>query len=338
VSRTGEVPEEKADRQRAIHRALGVLQKECGGSIPIDRFMQAALYHPEFGYYTTQVRTLGRGGDFSTWPLLHASLARSVARWLRGAPSRHIIEVGAGTGQLAAGVLARLGLLRRLRTTLHIVEISPILRAAQQKILAGRRVLWHPDLPSALAAAGGCANIYSNELPDAFPCRVFVRTGSRWKELALQIDGNSAREILREADLPASSALTDSAPDGARVEVHDSYRTWLESWAADWRRGEILTIDYGKPMPALTHRRPSGSLRAYAHHQRLTGADVYAGIGHRDLTADVNFTDLKAWGSGLGWQTLSLGTLTDFLSSRDFALPPAFASAGEEFQVLRQRR
>lgn len=313
---------------------------ECGGSIPFERFMEAALYHPDFGYYTKRVRGIGRAGDFSTWPGLHSSLAHAIAAWLRASPSRHVIEAGAGTGELAAGVLKHLGFFQRLRTTLHIVEISPILRAAQEKLLKGKRVVWHRDMNGALDAAGGCANIYSNELPDAFPCRVFIREGSGWNELALKIDGNSAREVLRGCELPDSSSLQGEPPDGSRVEVHESYRRWLGSWAGSWKRGEMLTVDYGATMPELYRRRPSGSVRAYAHHQRLTGPDVYASFGHRDITADVNFTDIQSWGERLGWKTVSLDPLPGFLRAQcpRMALDDRFAEAGNAFQALLQRK
>lgn len=313
---------------------------ETGGSIPFERFMEAALYHPEFGYYTKRVRTVGRAGDFSTWPGLHSSLARAVSAWLRANPSRHIIEAGAGTGELAAGVLKYLGFFRRLRTTLHIVEVSPALRAAQEKLLKGKNVVWHRDMNGALAAADGRANIYSNELPDAFPCRVFVRADAMWKELALAIDGHSAREVLRDCELPESSSLHGTPPDGTRVEVHESYRKWLCSWADSWKHGEMLTVDYGSAMPGLYHRRPAGSLRAYAHHERLTGADVFGSVGHRDITADVNFTDLENWGKSLGWRTVSLDALPAFLRSRcpRVALNGQFAEAGEAFQALLQSK
>lgn len=314
------------------------LQQECGGSIPFERFMEAALYHPEFGYYTSRVRTVGRGGDFSTWPEMSASLAAGIAAWLRANPSRHIIEVGAGTGQLAASVLKSLGFLQRIQTTLHIVEISPVLRAAQAQLLKGKNVVWHREMSDALAAAGGIANIYSNELPDAFPCRVFVRDHSRWMELALTTDGHSVREILRECELPESASLQGDPAHGTRVEVHDSYRRWLGSWAGLWKRGEMLTVDYGAAQTELPHCRPSGSLRAYAHHQRLIGTDVYAGFGRRDLTADVNFTDLDNWGTHLGWRTLSRTSLSAFLSSHchRITLSDQMTEAGRAFQVLRQ--
>lgn len=314
------------------------LQAECGGSIPFDRFMEAALYHPRFGYYTAHIRSLGRTGDFSTWPGLHPSLADALAARHRRHPARHIIEAGAGTGQLAAGVLGRLGFFQRLRTTYHIVEISPVLRAAQEKRLKGKPVVWHRDMKEALAAADGRANILSNELPDAFPCRVFVRGPQGWLELDLKIEGNSAREVLRECRVPESSSFWDKAPEGTRVEVHESYRRWLGDWAGSWKQGVMLTVDYGDTPPALYHRRPAGTLRAYAHHQRLTGGDVYAAFGHRDITADVNFADLQAWGETLGWKTLALQPLADFLTSASpgIRLPEAFRDAGRVFKVLIQ--
>ncbi len=316
------------------------LQTECGGSIPFSRFMEAALYHPDCGYYTSRIRTLGRSGDFSTWPGLHDSLAKAIARWLARHPARHIIEAGAGTGELAAGVLKNLGFFQRLRATYHIVEISPVLRAAQEKLLKGKNVRWHSGMKQALEASGGRANIFSNELPDAFPCRVFIRHEARWKELVLKIDGGSAREGLQEGLLPDSSSLEGNPPDGSRVEVHESYRHWLESWADSWQSGSLLTVDYGSTMPALYHRRPAGTLRAYAHHQRLTGAEVYAAFGHRDITSDVNFTDLQNWGGMLGWGNVSLAPLPDFIGSHcpEIQLPAAFAAAGEAFQALHQRK
>ncbi len=317
---------------------IGAFLKELegGGSIPFEKFMEAALYHPEFGYYTKRIRTVGRAGDFSTWPGLDSALAAAIASWLRAAPARHIIEAGAGTGQLAAGVLKQLGFFGRLRTTLHIVEISPGLRDAQERLLKGQNVVWHRDMAEALSAAGGRANIYSNELPDAFPCRVFVRSDSRWKELALTIKDGSAREVLLDSPLPDSSSLQGDPPDGSRVEVHDSYRRWLASWAALWKHGRMLTVDYGAAIPGLYHRRPAGTLRAYAHHQRLTGPDVYASFGRRDITADVNFTDLENWARELGWNIINRSSLTGFMRMQCPSAPlgSQLAEAGEAFQVL----
>lgn len=316
---------------------LLALQAEYGGSIPFWRFMHEALYHAEFGYYTTGIHDIGRRGDFTTFPAMGNTLGRAVAAWLKTRPRRHVIEVGAGQGHLAESVRRAMGFFRRRGVRYHIVEISPVLREQQRRRL-GRGVTWHETLESALSAAGGEADIFSNELADAFPCQIFERMSEGWAELGLQIDGGRVREVLREAEVPESSALVAEMPLGARVEVHESFRKWMAGWRPFWRSGRLLTIDYGDTMPALYHRRPLGTIRAYAHHQRLTGSDVYAGFGRRDITADVNFSDLRVWGEKAGLRTLGLTTLAEFVAwhSGGEKMGAGFEAAAREFRVLEE--
>ena len=123
---------------------------------------------------------------------------------------------------------------------------------------------------------------------------------------------------------------------------------WLRDWLPAWRTGSMLTIDYGDTCPALYFRRQDGTLRAYAHHQRFEGGDVYAGFGTRDLTADVNFSDLQKE-SGLSVTTFT--SLAEFISKHDiskYAVSPAkrdkagilqsLDDAAEAFKALVQTR
>jgi SAM-dependent MidA family methyltransferase len=309
------------------------LQNELGGSIPFDRFMREALYHPAFGYYSARIHTVGRRGDFSTMATLDRSLAAGIANWIEKDSACDVIEIGAGSGQLARDILASLGWWKRLRLRYHIVEVSTPLREAQKKLLRGRRVTWHESLPAALDQLGGRAHIFSNELVDAFPCRVFELTDTDWQELHVLIQGGRCQEILRPCTIPESTIFQQSFADGQRVEVHESYRHWLQDWASKWKSGAMLTIDYGDTMSALYHRRRAGSLRGYAAHQVLTGTDIYQAPGRCDLTADVNFSDLETWGEQKGWLCLSHSTLADFLAPN---LPPRFQGAAEAFRVLAQ--
>ena len=153
--------------------------------------MHEALYHTEFGYYTANIREFGRRGDFTTWPALNEGLGRAIARWaLENRPSRRwdLIEIGAGSGELAASILKTIG--RWSRPRYHIVEISPPLRQIQQRRL-GSSAIWDASVPEALAASRGTALILSNELVDAFPCRVFKKCPDGWRELALRLEGRA---------------------------------------------------------------------------------------------------------------------------------------------------
>ncbi len=304
-------------------RYLAGLQDRLGGSIPYERWMQDWLYHDTFGYYTNGIRAIGRAGDFTTWPTRHAGLGRAIARWAKANKPDgpwHLIEVGAGAGDLAVTILDSCPWWSRPRY--HIVEISPALQARQEERLGGRHAVGHTDIREALAACEWRAVIISNELVDAFPCRVFRRDDD-WQELSLAVGDRGITEVWTDCDAPESTVAKCEWPRGQRVEVHDSFRDWLDGWFLKWKAGAMLTIDYGDTCPELYHRRPAGTLRAYAHHQRLEGTEAHAGFGMRDLTADVNFSDLRDW---MGGGTLT--TLGEFLAAQNAGRIPADLAEG----------
>lgn len=285
--------------------------------IPFEAFMRTALHDPVHGYYARNIRAVGGGrGDFTTVPM-HCGdvLARAIARWaaaaMRATNCRNLIEIGPGEGTLMRDVVRHLPWARRLRVRPHLVETSPVLATRQQATL-GPRATWHADPAAALNTCNGAAVIFSNELVDAFPVRVFDKTANGWRELAVETDarGRVVRECLMdETPLPESSAFSLHHPPRQRVEVHDACHRWLAAWLPRWRVGEMLTIDYGNTAGRLYHRRPSGTLRGYLMHHRVTGADLYQNVGMQDLTADVNFTDLdlhaRPWCESLEPQTLA---------------------------------
>eukprot|EP01031_Cornospumella_fuschlensis_P020213 gene20213-24780_t len=71
--------------------------------------MARALYDPQRGYYTRNIRTVGARGDFSTSATLSPLLGQAIAAWLteesRLQPQvKHIIEIGPGDGSLHAAM------------------------------------------------------------------------------------------------------------------------------------------------------------------------------------------------------------------------------------------
>jgi len=259
-----------------------------------EQFMDRALHDPQTGYYARRIKGVGRGGDFTTAPTLSQAPARAIAAWaaaaLKEAGTRHLIEIGPGEGILAAAVLKHLPLLLRWRVQLHLVETSAPLTEIQRRNL-GSNAIWHRNPADALAAAGGKAVIWSNELVDAFPVRRFEKTPGGWHEIAVTFNPLS-EVLLPEAPLPSSTSFSESHPPGQRVEVHESYQNWLSGWLPAWKAGRMLTIDYGATADRLYHRRPHGTLRSYLFQQRGEGLAVYENPGRQDITADVNFTDL----------------------------------------------
>ncbi len=302
--------------------------------------MERCLHHPETGYYYRNIRGIGGRGDFTTAPELSDAPAKAIASWVATAllenKCRHLIEIGPGNGTLSKKVFRHLPLALRLRTKLHLVESSPIL-SKLQKALHGKSVRHHTDILSAMEECSGNAVVFSNELVDAFPVRLFEKSGSGWLEISVRTTRGIPSEIsLPCDDLPPSSVFSGNFNPGQRVEVHESYRLWLESWLPLWKRGEMLTIDYGTTVTGLYHRRPKGSLRAYLLHQRLEGPEIYRNQGLQDLTADVNFTDLSDWAA----RWTGPGKILNF---RSFILPfledrnDGLLAACEHFHLIIQK-
>ncbi|GAB4173514.1 MAG: hypothetical protein Fur0032_13140 [Terrimicrobiaceae bacterium] len=306
---------------------LRSLLDDGGGRIRFDRWMDAALFDPVVGYYSASISRIG--ADFTTWPELDASLAVALAAWWRAAsPStgRALVEVGAGNGQLAREVLRQCPWWRR--PSLRIVEKSPVL-AARQRARLGRSARWADSVTEALD--GGNGAIYANELIDAFPCRIFRQpTRGIWEELWLEpVNQRLAETWLPAADLPDSSAFDTDLPSGSRVEVHESFHAWLKNLAPGIRRARWLFVDYGAESPEVYRRSPRGTFRAYQHHQRILPPEAYSAFGRRDLTADVNFTDIARTARSLGWEVVRSCRLGDFLEQ--FAPGARTSSQGQLF-------
>ncbi|MEJ6580074.1 MAG: SAM-dependent methyltransferase [Akkermansiaceae bacterium] len=290
-----------------------------------DDFMAGALYGPR-GYYTTPRTIIGSRGDFTTTPKLTTRLAERISEWIQDAWKRQskrlpVIELGPGDGTLAADIRKHLPWLARRKLDYRFVEISPHLSSRQQSINKG---YWHPNLTEALQSTGFEALIISNEFFDAFPVRIFQGSD---RELFLD---DHLQEIWQPIQECPDSILFENPPE--RFEVAESIHRWFEDELSLLERGEILTIDYGGQAHENYHRRPLGSLRAYAHHMRLLPPEAYQNPGKQDLTFDVCFPDLIRWGGQIGLTTQSLVTQAEFLNTTDHE------GAGGAFKVLQQVR
>src|SRR3984885_10663603 len=131
--------EERAHVERMRERIAAEIDA-AGGWIGFDRYMELALYAPGLGYYSAGSHKLGPGGDFTTAPevsrLFGGCVARQCAEILGALGGGSILEIGAGSGRLAADVLARLDVLGCVPDRYWILEISADLRERQRTYLA----------------------------------------------------------------------------------------------------------------------------------------------------------------------------------------------------------
>jgi SAM-dependent MidA family methyltransferase len=163
---------EEAQHSRALTALIGAQVAAAGGWLSFERFMELALYAPGLGYYSAGAEKLGRGGDFVTAPEVSDLFSRCVARQcaaVLAVSGGGILELGAGTGRMAAAVLSALDAAQALPDRYAILEVSADLAARQRARLGAlppqlrERVVWLTRLPE--PAFRGV--ILANEVADA---------------------------------------------------------------------------------------------------------------------------------------------------------------------------
>ncbi|MBI3505310.1 MAG: SAM-dependent methyltransferase [Proteobacteria bacterium] len=254
--------------------------------------METCLADPEHGYYREGNR-LGAAGDFTTAPEISQVYGEMIGLWLAerwqaaGAPPGvALVEFGPGRGVLMDDALRAIAKVLpgfAAAASLHLVEISRTLRAAQGARLGRAAPVFHDTLDTVpddipLFAVG-------NEFLDALPVRQFVRRGSSWRERVVALDGKAFvfAEGAAVAEPPLSDRQKEDAPDGAIVEACPAALDLAQRLAARIKHtgGAALFVDYG------TARSGWGdTLQAVRRHEKVA---VFDAPGECDLTAHVDF-------------------------------------------------
>jgi SAM-dependent MidA family methyltransferase len=161
--------------------------------------------------------------------------------------------------------------------------------------------------------------VFCNELLDAMPVHVLRWQGGRWTERKVALNNNRLvwQDEAPDRDLGQPVVAADLAavlPDGFQIETSPAASLWWQTAAQKLRAGKLVTFDYGEETSELlSPRHASGTLRAYRQHR--LAADVLADPGDQDLTAHVDFTEIKRAGEKSGLTTELFMTQEKFLAS-----------------------
>lgn len=294
---------------------------EAEGWISFADYMHAALYAPGLGYYAAGVHKLGAGGDFVTapelTPLYGRALAAQLAQVLAQLDAAEIVEVGPGSGMLAADVLTELAAQGRLPARYLLLEVSPDLRQRQRQQLAARvpelmaQLSWIDALPERWHGV-----VIANEVLDAVPVHLVARRSAQWFERGVTVDA-STRFAFRDRPLQAGG-LRDMAqarfPQGGDYtsELNPAAEAMVSELARRCDRGLLLLVDYGFPTAEYYHpQRTTGTLMMHYRHRAL--ADPFFCPGLCDLTAHVDFSAMARAGVAGGMSVAGFTSQAQFL-------------------------
>lgn len=297
--------------------------KEAGGWIDFATFMHLALYAPSLGYYSAGSQKFGdlkkRGGDFVTAPeispLFAQALSNQIAQILRETTG-NILELGAGTGKLAADILRTLAEFNIIPDKYFILEVSDHLRQVQLEYLQEnlpralmQRVEWLITLPISFTGL-----VLANEVVDAIPVHmvhvkpeglcergIVFDDGFQWHDKSMEPVKIIEPAKTMAADQPLAGAhllnmaTNQALPQGYITEFCPAASGLVASLARMLSHGAILIIDYGFSAREYYHpQRNQGTLMC--HYQHYAHSDPLVYVGLQDITAHVDFTRIAHTG------------------------------------------
>jgi SAM-dependent MidA family methyltransferase len=276
------------------------LEIEADGFVPFSRYMEMALYEPALGYYSAGLHKFGRSGDFITAPELGSLFATCLAEQVKEISTHlgpyDILELGAGTGQLATDLLKALPAGLQPRRYM-ILERSADLQAVQQHVISAQVPGWQDRVKWLTRPPGEPWKgiLLANEVIDALAVERF-ELGARGVE-QVGVGHNQTGEFIWRSR-PAPPELS-RAVERLGLECDKPYRSelnlhlehWIETVTGQLQAGVALFVDYGYPRSEyyLPERR-EGTLMC--HYRHLAHDDVFFWPGLQDITAFVDFTAL----------------------------------------------
>ena len=261
------------------------------GPLPQNRYMELALQHPLHGYYRSQ-EAIGR--DFTTSPEISQVFGEVLGLWaldyytqLNHPEAVTLVELGPGKGTLMADFLRATKQSKPFSEALNLymVEINPLLKAAQHKALQ-RPATWVEKFEQ-IPETEGPLLLIANEFFDALPTQCFQRKDNMLYERC--IDTQDDKFVFSYTPLHedlGEDLLKEDSPEACHLMDAICKRLHRQG-------GVLLCIDYG-------YETGSGDTLQALHKGRPS--DPLSHIGKADLTCHVHFGRLKevALRHGLG--------------------------------------
>lgn len=334
-------PEAAAHSARLAEHIAETICRE-GDWIPFSRFMELALYAPGLGYYSAGARKFGSEGDFVTAPEITPMFARCIAMQalqVLQATGGDILELGPGSGALAADLFAELDAQGKAPARYYLLEVSPDLAERQRERLAQRfpgrmdRFVWIDRLPEKIRGM-----VVANEVLDVVPFSIAHRSGGGILERGVIVtEAGFAWEdqALPDGDLRRRAGAVFPPGDYDYLsEVGLAAEGLVRTVASALEAGVAVFIDYGFNERELYHpQRSTGTMRCHYRHRFHN--DPFFMPGLQDITAHVDFSAMARAAEAGGAEVYGFTTQAYFLISCGLAV---LVSAGDPTATLSRLR
>ena len=321
------LPEPSADALQHSQKLVARIREEIDSnndSISFRRYMEMALYEPALGYYVAGTNKIGAQGDFITAPEVSPLFSQCIAQQCKEVleeTNGMILELGAGTGIMAADILLALEADDSLPEHYYILDVSPDLKQRQKETLKERTphllkyVKWLSQPPDSFKGI-----ILGNEVLDAMPVDVFTQQNDTvFKHHVIWEDGKLCEQLQVADDDLREKVLALNIPHEATPytsEINPNLSGWFENISNCLEKGVILLADYGYPRKEYYfEERNKGTL--ICHYQHLVNEAPLHYSGLQDITASVDFTAVAEAADDAGLDVMGFTSQVNFLTHND---------------------
>jgi len=259
--------------------------------LPLDQFIDFALYDKDNGYYMKK-NPFGKKGDFITAPNITRLFSEIIAIWVLtfwksiGSPKKfNLLELGAGNGEMMKVIIETLKNFPECFDicNFQIHEKSEFLKKRQRLNLKSENITWIDDI--------NINNSYptvflANEFFDALPIKQFFKRNESWVERFVNLKDKKNAEFneqpinIKDIDKDLGFEISK---DQDIIEYSPSSFEYLKDISNLIKKndGGILIIDYG-----YLNFKMEETLQAIKNHKH---SNILEDIGDSDITYNINF-------------------------------------------------
>ena len=263
--------------------------------LPLDQFIEFALYDKDSGYYMKK-NPFGKEGDFITAPNITRLFSEIIAIWVLtywksiGSPKKfNLIELGAGNGEMMKVIIETLKNFPECfnNCNFQIHEKSELLKKKQQLNLKSEKITWIDNIKINNSYP---AVFLANEFFDALPIKQFFKREGEWVERFVNLKSEKKAEF-KEQPINIKNIEKDLSfeisKDQEIIEYSPSSFEYLKDISSLIKKndGGILIIDYG-----YLNLKMEETLQAIKNHKY---SNILENIGDSDITYNINFNLFK---------------------------------------------
>jgi len=264
-------------------------------SLPLDKFIELALYDKNSGYYMKK-NPFGKEGDFITAPNITRLFSEIIAIWVItfwksiGSPKKfNLIELGAGNGEMMRVISETLKNFPECFNTCNFMihEKSNFLINQQKKNLNSEKLSWIKDLKK----INSYPTLYlANEFFDSIPIKQFFKKKEGWVERFVELKNIKKvkfKEKITNIKKLEQKLNFEISKNQNIIEYSPGTFKYLKTICniIQSNDGGILIIDYG-----YLNLKMHETLQAIKDHKYT---NVLENIGDSDITHNINFNLLQ---------------------------------------------